>query len=79
MHVGADFFWRKYYEVDAIHDKNIIEVKYREYPKDIKGSLNVAKKLRSKKLTVVTKDFEKKEMKDGIEIEYVPLWKFLYK
>jgi predicted AAA+ superfamily ATPase len=77
MHINADFFWRKYYEVDAIYDKTPLEVKYREDPKDIKGVLNTAKKLKTRRLTVVTKDFEKVEVKDGIEIVYIPLWKFL--
>lgn len=77
VHIGADFFWRKYYEVDALRDKNPVEVKYRESPEDIKGALKVAKELKSRKLIVITKDFEKTGVKDGVEIVYIPLWKFL--
>lgn len=76
-HLGAKFFWRKYYEVDFLHDKVPIEVKYRERPEEIDGALEAAKQLNSNQLVVVTKDLEKKERRGRISISFIPLWKFL--
>jgi hypothetical protein len=76
-HLGAKFFWRKYYEVDFLHDNVPVEVKYRESPEDIDGALEAAKKLNSNRLVVVTKDLEKKERRGQINVSFTPLWKFL--
>ena len=76
-HLRAKFFWRKYYEVDFLHDKVPIEVKYRERPDEIDGALKAAKQLGSNRLVVVTKDLEKKERRSGVNVSFVPLWKFL--
>jgi len=74
--IDAKFFWRKYYEVDFIHNGIPIEVKYSEHP-EIKGALKIAKKLEAEKLIVITKDLGKKEVRNSINIDYIPLWRFL--
>ncbi|MFZ2456130.1 MAG: ATP-binding protein [Candidatus Altiarchaeia archaeon] len=76
---GAENFWRKHGEIDFItKDKTPIEVKYSENPQsDITKNVQAAKTLDAKNLLVVTKDLEKKETRDGLEIEYVPLWKYM--
>lgn len=78
-HLGAKFFWRKYYEVDFLHDKVPVEVKYRERPEEIDGALEAAKQLKSNRLVVVTKDLEKKERRGRVNVSFIPLWKFLLK
>lgn len=50
---------------------------YRERPDEIDGALKAAKQLGSNRLVVVTKDLERKEKRNGINISFVPLWKFL--
>ncbi len=72
----ARFFWRKYYEIDIYHNKKLIEVKYGERP-DIKNNIKAAKNLKSKELIVITKDLDKKQIINKIEVTYIPLWKFL--
>lgn len=76
IHIGAKFFMREYYEVDFIHDKMPYEVKYRTEP-DIKNALEVAKKIKSKNLVVITKDTREKRTVDGIEVTFIPAWMFL--
>ncbi len=77
-HLGARFFWREYYEIDIIHNKLPVEVKYQEDP-EISGALKGARKLRAKELLIITKDTEKKSEREGIKITFVPLWKWLLK
>jgi hypothetical protein len=74
--LNAQYFFRDYYEIDFLHEKTPVEVKYSDKP-EIKGALKTAVKLKSKKLVVITKELEKKETKGGIEIRYLPLWKLL--
>lgn len=74
-HLDAKYFWREYFELDVLHDKIPIEVKYGEL--DIKNNIHAVKKLRLKRLLVITKDVEKKEQRENIAIQFVPLWKFL--
>jgi predicted AAA+ superfamily ATPase len=76
VHLDAKFFWRKYYEVDILHNKVPIEVKYRSQI-EFKGALEVAKELKSKELIIITKDDERKMVRDHITITCIPLWKFL--
>jgi len=57
--------------------KFVAEDKVILYPTEIKGPLSVAKKLDYKTLIVITKDTEDQEEKEGIEINYIPLWKWL--
>ncbi len=75
-HLGARFFWREYYEIDIIHHKLPVEVKYQEEP-EISGALEGARKLRAKELLVITKDTERKSERGGVKITFVPLWKWL--
>lgn len=88
--LDAKFFWRtpQKYEVDVITEKNgellPIEVKYKETiaKKDVKNLLRFCTKFNAKKALIITRWQEKKEEleieKDKIvEIEYVPVWKFL--
>lgn len=75
-HLGAKYFWREYFELDILYDGLPMEVKYRETV-DIENNIKAVKKLGGEKLFVITKDTEKQEQKDGIAVQYVPLWKFL--
>ncbi|MBI5332584.1 MAG: ATP-binding protein [Candidatus Aenigmarchaeota archaeon] len=75
--LNAKYFWREYYELDIIHDKIPFEVKYGE--PDIRNNINAVKKLKMKRLVVITKDIEKKEQREGIAVQYIPLWRFLLK
>ena len=77
LHLNTKWFWKKYVEIDFYFKKIPIEVKYTEAEPDIKNLLLASKALKSKKIFVITKDIEQKEMKDDIEISYLPLWKFL--
>jgi len=79
LHLNTKWFWKKYVEIDFYFKKIPIEVKYTEVEPDIKNLLLASKALKSKKIFVITKDIEQKEMKDDIEISYLPLWKFLLK
>ncbi|ODS36416.1 MAG: hypothetical protein A7316_02725 [Candidatus Altiarchaeales archaeon WOR_SM1_86-2] len=80
-HIGAKFFWRKYHEIDFLHNDIPIEVKYGDSIDmgDIKGALDASKNINAKELVIVTKDTEKMEIADGLKINYIPLWKFLLK
>ena len=51
-------------------------MKYCNIP-DIKGALKTAKKAKSKNLVVITKETEDKRTIEGIDVVYVPAWKFL--
>jgi len=74
-HLDAKYFWREYFEIDILHDKTPIEVKYGEL--DIRNNIHAVKRLKLKKLVVVTKDVERSEVCEGIAVRFVPLWKFL--
>lgn len=73
------------YEVDFVIQENnkikeIIQVvdDEKEMPKrETKTGLLACKKLKSKKLTIITWNTEEKSEKDGIIIFVVPLWKWL--
>lgn len=75
-HMNAKYFWREYFELDIIHNKQPIEVKYTD-AFDLKNNIRAVKKLGLKKLIVVTKNIEKEGRQEGVSIKYVPLWKFL--
>lgn len=77
LHLDAKWFWKKYTEADFYYNKIPLEVKYTEAKPDIKNFLLAAKALKSKKVFVITKDIEQRERKKGVEISYLPLWKFL--
>ncbi|MEA3369569.1 MAG: ATP-binding protein [Candidatus Ratteibacteria bacterium] len=77
LHLDAKWFWKKYTEIDFYHKDIPVEVKYTETKPDIKNSFLAAKHLRAKRITIVTKDTEKEEERNGIKIVYLPLWKFL--
>jgi predicted AAA+ superfamily ATPase len=77
LHSGARWFWKKYSEVD-FYDKELpVEVKYTDTKPDVKNFLLAAKSLKAGRALVVTKDYEGNERKDGIEVDFIPLWKFL--
>jgi len=75
-HLDAKYFWREYFEIDVLHNKLPIEIKYGG-SFDIKNNINAVKKLKMKNLIVITKDVEKTESREGISVKYIPLWKFL--
>jgi uncharacterized protein len=75
--LDAKWFWKKYTEIDFYHEKLPIEVKYAENKPDIKNNLLAAKSLKAKKLLVITKNHEGKEKIRGIEVTFIPLWKWL--
>ncbi|RKX60462.1 MAG: hypothetical protein DRP29_02600 [Thermodesulfobacteriota bacterium] len=77
LHLGAKWFWKKYTEIDFYHKGIPVEVKYTEKEPDIKNALLAAKSLKSRRIIVITKDITRKEEQDEIEIDYLPLWKFL--
>ena len=79
VHLGQTWFWKKYTEVDFFDKKVPVEVKYTESKPDVKNVLLAVRALKAKRVLVVTKDIEGVERKNGIEIEYIPLWKFLLK
>jgi len=76
-HLDAKWFWRKYNELDFYHDNQAIEVKHVDKKPCIKNNLLAAKSLKAKKLLVITHNFEDKEVQQGIQIKYMPLWKWL--
>jgi predicted AAA+ superfamily ATPase len=75
-HLDAKYFWREYFDIDVLHNKLPIEIKYGG-SFDIKNNINAVKKLKMKSLIVITKDVEKTESREGIFVKYIPLWKFL--
>lgn len=75
-HLNANHFYRRRHEIDFLHENTPVEVKYSNKP-EIKGALAAAKEIKAKKLSVVTKDTEKTETRDGVKVKYTPLWKFL--
>ncbi|MEK6973332.1 MAG: ATP-binding protein [archaeon] len=75
--LDAKFFWRKYYEIDILHNNMPIEVKYQDNMPNISGAIKVTQELKSNKAIIITKDIEKREIKENIEIEYIPIWKWL--
>lgn len=77
LNLDAKWFWKKYFEIDFYHKNTPIEIKYTETEPDIKNNLLATKSLKSKKLLVITKNFENKKTIQGIKIEFIPLWKFL--
>ncbi len=72
----AKYFWKDYYEIDFLADDHAIEVKYSEDPDAVRNIIAAAKK-GEKTLLVVTKNHEAAEKKGGVEVKYIPLWKFL--
>lgn len=76
LQIEAKYFWKEYYEIDFLTDKCAVEVKYSEKA-DAGRNIVAAAKKGEKKLLVVTKNFEGNEKKEGVEVRYVPLWKFL--
>lgn len=77
LHLNAKWFWKKYTEVDFYHQNLPIEVKYAESKPEIKSNILAAKYLKSNKLLVITKDFEKNIAREKIKVEFIPLWKYL--
>lgn len=77
LHLDAKWFWKKNNEIDFYHDNLPIEVKYGDSKANIKPHLLAAKELKSENLLVITKDYEEKKTEKGINIDYVPLWKWL--
>ena len=77
LNLDAKWFWRKYFEIDFYHQNIPIEVKYTETEPDIKNNLLAVKSLKSKKLLVITKNFEDKKTIQEIKVEFIPLWKYL--
>jgi predicted AAA+ superfamily ATPase len=75
-HIDARHFWREYDELDALDGDLPVEVKYRD-TFDIGNNLRAVKKLGHGRLTVVTRDTARKETREGIQVEYVPLWSYL--
>ncbi len=75
-HLNAKFFWLEYFELDVLHNKIPIEVKYTDSI-DIKNNISAVKKLKLKELIVVTKNTEEKRQIEKISVRLVPLWKFL--
>lgn len=75
--LGAKWFWKKYTEVDFYHRGSPVEVKYSETKADIGNALLACRYLKSNKLRVVTKDIEKEDKSEGVDISYIPLWRFL--
>jgi predicted AAA+ superfamily ATPase len=77
-HVKAGFFWRNQSELDFICNNQGYEVKYRLKPGG-RENIGPARQLKLKNLNIVTKDYEGAEMRDGVEVKYIPLWRFLLK
>lgn len=83
-HTNAKFFWQNKYkdEVDIVlqHGKEIIpiEVKYRPESLETKGLEKFCKKFSCKKALMATKE-TRKTIKNGAEIQLIPLHEFLLK
>jgi predicted AAA+ superfamily ATPase len=78
LDLDAKWFWKRYFEIDFYHQKIPYEIKYQEKP-EIKNSIRAAKELKVKQLIIITKDLEKKEKIQNIDVSFVPLWKWLLK
>lgn len=81
LQVGSDYFWRSgKKEVDLVAKQNDqlipIEVKYRDR-KEYSGLFEFMDRHDIKRGTVITKDMEEAEEKDGKKIGFIPGWKFL--
>ncbi len=76
LHLDARYFWKEYYELDFLTERGAVEVKYAE---QAEAGRNIAAAARKgeKHLTVVTKNDERTEKREGVAVSYVPLWKFL--
>lgn len=75
--LDARYFFREYYEVDILYKELPVEVKYGDRF-DIKGAIKTARKLKSGYLTVITRDRDGSEEIEGLKVNFIPLWKFLY-
>jgi len=78
-HLNAQWFWRKYNELDFYDQEKAIEVKYTDAKPDIKNNILAVKNLKAKELLIITKNFEYQETRSDIKIKYIPLWKWLLK
>ena len=61
--LDAKFFWRKYYEIDILHNNMPIEVKYQDNMPNISGAIKSNTRMKSNKAIIITKDIEKREIK----------------
>ena len=61
--------------IQVVHDMGNEKTKERE----IKGLVECAKSIGLKKGLIITKDYENKESIKGIDISFIPLWKWLLK
>lgn len=77
LYLKAKWFWKKYTEIDFYHKDKVVEVKYRETEPDLKNNILACKNLEAKELLVITKDLEKQRQLKGVEVKFVPLWKYL--
>lgn len=79
------YYWKNKGECDfVIQNKNIVEqviqVSYNvkdSKEREVKGLIEAMEKFNVKKGTIITQDFSAKEMENGKEIEFIPLWKWL--
>ncbi|MBL7141524.1 ATP-binding protein [Patescibacteria group bacterium] len=78
-HLNAQWFWRKYNELDFYDQNRAIEVKYSDTKPDIKNNLLAVKNLKGKRLLIVTHNFEDQETVQRVKVKYIPLWKWLLK
>ena len=76
LHLDARYFWKEYYELDFLTGQGAVEVKFAERP-DAGRNITAAAKRGDKRLVIVTRNTEKKERRERMEVAYVPLWKFL--
>ena len=82
-------YWKDYQgsEVDFVvsYNKSVDELLQVTYANDlaempdreVRGLVKAAKVLKSKSGKIITWDFEHTSVKDGVELEYIPIWKWL--
>lgn len=76
VHLHAQYFWKKHHELDFLTEQGAVEVKFAEHD-DAGKNIAAAAKKGEKRLIVVTKNSERRERREGLEVTWTPLWKFL--
>lgn len=79
------YYWKNKGECDFVmQNKNkveqVIQVSYNlkeNKEREIKGLIEAMEKFNVKKGTIITQDYSAKEMENGKEIKFIPLWKWL--
>ena len=75
--IECDFIIREGFRINQAIQV-VFEIKdEKSRQREVNGIINCAKEFNLKEGLIITKDYESREMLDGIKIKFVPLWKWL--